>query len=527
MSLILSSHGSWINLMSESYGVKIKVDESSDLIRVHGTRRACESVRESVKTYFSTICTESIDLPFLKKLRADKDDKTRTNILQWIGKTYGTFIRDQGRSSMASMSYFEDNKSKFNKARRQLEFANFITAAKPVPFCSYVPSSTAGSMKVISPKRVAVLSQLDREKLWSRWAIPFIRGDFVRDSAPPLFSEYSPNLSSEILQVLREDTSHSHQPDVEEKLTAAVGQCLFETRTEDGVTALSASQLGELSVPRLWHGWLPKARTFVELLRKFPGEKRFGNSHQFRMIPCNQNNYTLPILEVELSYPWTKNEPDRIPFNEAELKSVKAVVEENSVDYLLPECNHDLRFTRTLTRNILGAPEHEAIDTLRMAILNPLEEMINQPQMPFPLTCEVPIPRSLLLCDSSVEGAQGASSNTIETKPDADTIVGKYWFPSAQSFLGTLFRSYDFMGEKLSFCHTDGGFLGVQRDDHISLQMLVNKEANLSLPPIPPNVQDGNTNPAETPLEQEFRSFYRTSCQLAFSLSQYSRKRKY
>jgi Mitochondrial inner-membrane-bound regulator len=526
MPLILSSHQSFDKLMSDSSDAKVEILESTGLIRLHGTRRACEQTRGIVRSYCSSVCSESIDLPFLKKLRADKDDNTRTKFIQWIGKTYDTFIQDQGRTSMASVSYLEGNENNFNKARRDLEIANFITAAKPAPFCSYVPSSTSGYMRFISHKRVAVMSQLDRQKSWTRWAIPSLSADFVRDSAPPLFSKHSPNLSSEILQVLKENASHSHQPDVEEKLTAEVGQCLFEKCTEDDITPLSASKLGELSVPRIWHGWLPKARPFVELLKKFPGEKKFGNSHRFRMIPCNQNGHNLPILEVEVHYPWTKNEPDRIPFNEAKLKSVKALVEETSVDYLLPECNHDIRFTRTFTRNILEAPENNVYDPLRMAILSPLETVINQPLEPFPLTCEVPLPKSLLR-DVSVEETQNVSESS-EAEAGCDTIVGKYYFPGVQNFLGTLFRPYDFMGEKLVYSHVSGGQLDAERDDHISLQMLVNRAAHSSLPPLPPNVQDdGSANTAESALEQEFRSFYRTSCQLAFSLSQYSRKRKY
>lgn len=517
--MLLSSDQYSLEELAHSHDAKIEPFGSLNLIRVYGTRRACESVQEIVKTYCTGIRTESIDLSFLDTLRAD--ESTLKEFSEWLAKTYGVYIPDLDRNPIASVSYFAGSEHMFNRARQELELASSILSVKPVSFSSYVPSDATGLLKSISSKRSEVLSLLYRSKSWTRWSIPTSLEDYTKESLPPLFSEHKPTFSSEILQVLRERASRTNPNDVEERLTAAIGQCLYQSSSGDNATHLSAAQLGDSGMPRLWHGWLPKMLSFIGTLQRFPGTKEGSRHHQFRMLPCNQNDRTLPALEVDLTLSWERNSKGSASLAKVSLNNVRAIVEETSIDYLLPESNYDLRFTRTLTREIFKVSEDGDSDMLREILLSSLDEPLHQRGKPFPPTCQVPLPGSLLR-DIQPNGNKYAFDSD---KLESDTIIGQYWLPSIRSFSGTMIQSFDFLGEKLNYNHINGGPLGVRKDDQVSLEMLVDRMP-LSPSTAGRKLSNAESDSADAILEQEFRSFYRTACQLAFALTKHSSRRQ-
>jgi hypothetical protein len=520
ISVILSSEQYSLEELAHSHNTKIEPFGSLNCIRVSGNRSACESVREIVKAYGAEIHTESFEQPLLNDKSWLIDGKqAKSRFLESIAQTLGIYINDPGRSSVAWAAYTVKDED-FMRVKRDLESANSAQSAnEQVSFCADVPSSASGFMKRISTKRRQVMGLLERGKPWSRWAIPTSLQDYNEDSLPPLFSQHKPTLSSEILQVLREKSTKTGQHGLEEKLSATIGQCLFRTPSSlDSLTKINATQLGEHSFPRYFHGWLhPKGESLVRTRRIFPGDRTQIRLHRFRMTPCDPNNGKLPILEVEISVPWVNDPEAKFPFAGPELLSVKAIVEETSIDYLLPEVNYDIRFTRTLAREIFGVNGTEQPEALRNALLSPLNEVLSDPKEPFPPSCQVPVPAAMLHDILPDQALQNPSKNP-------DTIEGNYWFPGVQQALGTMIRTYEYSGERLCYSPNVKGSLN-SKSDQLNLEMFVN-----SMPSYYARLQrrtnvDETLDPASDTLEQEFRAFYMTACQLAIELTQHSSRR--
>ncbi|EEA27591.1 tRNA-specific adenosine deaminase, putative [Talaromyces marneffei ATCC 18224] len=519
ISVILSSEQYSLEELAHSHGTKIEPFGSLNFIRVSGNRSACESVREIVKAYSAEIHTESFEQPLLNDKAWLIDGKeAKGRFLESIAQTLGIYINDPGRSSVASAAYTAKDED-FVRLKRDLEFANSAQSAnEQVPFCADVPSSASGFMKQISTKRRQVMSLLEREKPWSRWAIPTSIQDYNENSLPPLFSQHKPTFSSEILQVLREKSTKTGQHGLEEKLSATIGQCLFRTPSSlDSLTKIHATQLGENSFPRYFHGWLhPKGESLVRTRRIFPGDRTQIRLHRFRMTPCDPNDSKLPILEVEISVPWVNAPEAKFPFAGPELLSVKVIVEETSIDYLLPEINYDIRFTRALSREVFAVNGTEQPEALRDALLSSLNKVLIDPKQPFPPSCQVPVPAKPLH-DILPDEAQNSSEF-------ADTIEGKYWFPGVQQALGTMVRTYEYSGERLCYSPNVKGSLD-SKSDQLNLEMFVNSMPSYYTRLQRRNNVDETLDPASDTVEQEFRAFYMTACQLAIELTQHSSRR--
>ncbi|GAM39169.1 hypothetical protein TCE0_034r10492 [Talaromyces pinophilus] len=239
-------------------------------------------------------------------------------------------------------------------------------------------------------------------------------------------------------------------------------------------------------------------------------------SKKRRMTPCDPNDSKLPVLEVEISVPWINDPEAKFPFAGPELLSVKAIVEENSIDYLLPEVNYDIRFTRTLTQEIYGVNGTKQPEGLRNALLSSLNEVLNDPKEPFPPSCQVPAPATMLH-DISPDQAQNSSESL-------DTIEGNYWFPGVQKALGTMVRTYEYSGERLCYSPNVKGSLD-SKSDQLNLEMFVNTKPSYYTRLQRRRNVDETLDPASDSLELEFRAFYMTACQLAIELTQHSSRR--
>lgn len=525
ISVILSSQQYSLEELAHSHNTKIEPFVSLNFIRVSGNRSACESVREIVKAYGAKIHTKSFEQPLLNDKSWLIDGKAaKSGFLDSIARTLGIYINDPGRSSVASAAYTAKHGA-FVRMKRDLELANYSQSAnEQISFCADVPSSASGFMAPISKKRREAMGLLERGKPWSRWAIPTSLQDYNGESLPPLFSQHKPTFSSEILQVLREKSRKNGQHGLEEKISATIGQCLFRASdVMDSVTKINATQLGEHSFPRFFHKWLhPKGESLVKTRRIFPGDRTQIRLHRFRMTPCEPNDNKLPVLEVEISVPWITAPEAKFPFAGPELLSVKAIVEETSIDYLLPEVNYDIRFTRTLTQEIYGVNGTEQPEALRNALLSSLNEVLSDPKQPFPPSCQVPVSGKLL--------RDILSDQNLSESPK--TIEGNYWFPGVQKALGTMVRTYEYSGERLCYSPNFKRSLD-SRSDQLNLEMFVNATPSYYSPSYYTQLQgrknvDETLDPASDSLVQEFRAFYMTACRLAIELTQHnSRKSRF
>ncbi|KAH8692839.1 hypothetical protein BGW36DRAFT_325271 [Talaromyces proteolyticus] len=515
ISLLVESDQYSLEELAHSHNAKIELFSSANMIRVFGSKRACESVREIVNTYTSNIRTEPIGVPLLNNLRISVGESSNEDLFRWIAKKYGVSIEHQSRKSTALASYFAGNEGALKSVIRDLDLASHSKASLSVPFCSYVPSSTTGYLNPIRQMQAKRMSLDNRTKPWARWQILTKLSQMSDVTLLPLFKEHHATCSTEILQVLRGTNGQPVGPDIQEKLTATIGQCLFHNEQEryGMTTSTTASRLGELSIPRLWHAWASGAQPFVSDLPELRGEKLY----RFRLTPCSPNADNAPILEVELGVPLIYSSKPLPSAPDVTIKKIEAIVKQDRIDYLFPEARFDIRFTRTLTRDVFGLLKKESNESMRDAIVSALEPITSKLDDPLPPSCQLPLPASLLQNLNSNGGQKGSSS----ANDGGGVKLFDYWLPSMNKLSGSLIRSYDFMGEKLTLNNTWFGQLGSKRVRDLNLEMHV---AQSPLHSLGGRIRQGNNVNAESTINQEFTSFYRTACNLAFSLSTYEKK---
>lgn len=371
-------------------------------------------------------------------------------------------------------------------------------------------------------KTEGATSWVDRRKQWFRWSMESAQGDTSDKLSPPLFDQHHSRLSSDILGLLRGASNSNTEPtedDVEETLTATVGKCLFLRRPAMNETTVSAERLGELSLPRIFTGNVPKVSPFLRLLTPFPGSDN-QRLHRIRLTPSSTNPHPMPPLELEFGIrtgdDWTPSASDLV------VRKVRAVVKENSIDYLLPENGLDLRFTRTVYRNLLisprNTPESGAEVSDDEAVLAEIQKCLEQlvvnsrinPHIPLPAFCHLQLPKRVVEMSLSSGDRQIASTDPINGVEGS--IGGEYMFPPVNHFQGTRIFLYDFLGEKLSYGYPEGGPLFPQQTTHLSLGMDVIRGSR-------PSALDANKGLSEEEiLQKEFHSFYRTACKMAFEL---------
>lgn len=520
ISLLVESDKYSLEELAYSHDVEIEPYISQNIIRVSGNRTLCESVREIVNTYVSDIQTRPINLSFLNRLRAEKGDPAVEDVLRWLRETYGASLEYNSRSSTLFASCFSGSEGILQSTVRDLELVNQSMAENPhdVAFCSYVPANEAGYLRLASPKRTDLMSLFERSKLWTRWSIPIPPGSFSKDSLPSLFSQHYAGRSSQILRFLREDNTQSVGLGFEEKLTATLGQSLFNTKKGAEDLPYTAPQLGELDVPRLFHKRVPKAQDFLPLLSPVPGKDR-ERLFRFQMVPCQPHKASLPLIEVELGLPFFDGPSTSSPADVI-VRKVKAITKQKSIDYLFPETNHDIRFTQTVTRDLLISPDKESVRPIRNAIQSILESMGGEINRTFPPSCQLPLPASVLRDLSSEE--RQAIGTSIED--GHEFVLGNYWLPSTRRMSELNTRFYDFMGEYLSHSYSSQGPWDSSKEDNLSLEMVL---ASNPLSHHPRRHRGGENGQIEAGLEKEFDSFYRTACILAFSLSTHSSKEQH
>ncbi|KAL1971109.1 hypothetical protein VTN77DRAFT_60 [Rasamsonia byssochlamydoides] len=521
ISLLLRSNRYSFEELAHSHQAKIDVTHSLNLVRITGSQSACESIRDIIEDFLSHIREDPLDLSLLNSLRDGNGDPASSEFLEWVEKSYGVACKREGRRSQGTIYYSADNKAMADRARRDLDLANKTrAAAAPIPFCTYVPASQQANVYAVNTE--GATSWFDRKKQWFRWFMPSAQSETSDGMSAPLFDQHDSCLSSDILGLLRGMSNANTDPiqdDVEESLTALVGKCLFLHQPAMNETTISASRLGELSLPRIFTGNIPKISPFLRLLTPFPGSDH-KQIHRIRLTPSSTNIHPMPPLELELGVMaadgWAPSPSDLV------VRKVKAIVKENSLDFLLPENGLDIRFTRTVYRDLLGTsrriPESDVStpdDDVSIAaeIMKCLEQVVVNYRVygdsALPAFCHLQLPRRVVETSLSSDGEHADSSHGEE-----GSIRAEYLFPPVKSFKGTRIFLYDFLGERLSYGYPEGGPLFPQQTTHLSLDMDVIKGSR-------PSAVDANNTSSlseEEMLQKEFHSFYRTACKMAFEL---------
>jgi hypothetical protein len=339
-------------------------------------------------------------------------------------------------------------------------------------------------------------------------------GYFVetRRSATPFYDRHNLCLSSDLFKLLRgASKANSTLPVggcIRETITATAGKCLFLQKPAVSGRTVSVSRLGELLLPRIFTGDIPKITPFLRLLPPFLGSEG-RQLHRIRLTPSSIAAGILPPFELEIEIKLgdtrSPSTPDFI------VRRATVVLLEKNTDYLLPESGLDLRFTRTVYRDIVDNTENGipvngyasafgGDEPLVKALQGCLESIkfnygTSKSHIPWPAFCHLRLPREVMTLNPMQQ-----MPHTKESNEGVDYITAEYMFPPLRSFALSRIQLYDFHGERLSYGYHECGPLFAKGTAYVSLEM------------------DAVSGEFADTLLQEFNYFYRTACKMAFEL---------
>lgn len=508
--------------LASLHDAKIDISRSLGLIRVTGTQRSCESVNEVIQDTYTRIRSEEFLIlpPGVNHSRRNSPISNQS-FLDWINETYSVNCK-KADSSTVKMAYFTENQEQAQKARRTLNLAVYDRSQPPTPFCTYVASSEPANVYGVDSKNIT--SWFNRRQKWFRWAMQPTKSLENTITNAHYFDQHQPQLSDELLKLVGKGHDGVQIPsghDVHNNIKVSVGRCLFGPHTSPDGTAINAPQLG-LSAPlRAFTTDIPRITPFLRLLRPFPS-RAYEQTHVIRLLPSAVHANTLPQLEFEISVRRTRSSGDTSI--DLTVDSAKAIFSENSVDYLLPECSVDLRFTRSVFRDLLSGAEGNfsespGADTFMTAVGSYLEGLFSNAsssnsqngQSPPPFI-HFPVPRSLVRDDAEA----GGGNNRQNAKRSDEPVMGEYVFPPLNDLESSCMHCYDFYGEQLNYRFYESGPFLPQHTTDLYLDMDMGGGSFRSV--------DFDNSREDNIARSDFRSLYKTACTLAFELDRAGRK---
>jgi hypothetical protein len=483
--LLYSEHFSFEELAS-LHEAKIDVTHSLGLVRITGKQHPCESIREIVYDATARIREEEFELcPPENSSSKSKNRVFSPEFLSWVSETYGVAFQ-HGSNCPNKIFYLVENKHNADSARRTLNLAIYDTTQPPIPFGTYLPASEPIDVYNFDPELNVPL--LDRQKPWFRWAVPSAQTAASRVSNTSYFDKHETRLSVELLKLLRATsslqigTAESH-----ESITAAIGRCLFLRKPFFEDKTISASQLGKMSPPRTFITDIPRVMPFLHQLTPYSPEEHV-QPHRICLVPSAIHANIFPQLEIEVGVSLTG------PNVDVSMQSAKAILAESNVDYLLPECGFDLRFTRKLTHDLLEDTPLEILQGSLQDLFS--KSVMKQGEIPLPVFSQLSLPNHLL-------GEAGQ-----ERDPYGYT-TGEYMYLPVSDIRGTRVHQYNFQGHKLKYSFYESGPFRPYHTTDVFLDMDKVHEAGS------PTSDNGDS---QEPIEQKFNSFYSAACSFAFDL---------
>lgn len=517
LSLLLHSKHFSFDEVSSLHEASIDINNSRGLVRVIGSQNACESIAEIVLDAAARIREEDVAL-VANAMSTGKNQPFNPEFLKWVNQTYGMFM--QTRSGVPQkMFYLAENKLGVDHARRTLNLALYHTGPPSIPFSTYLPASEPASVYSLNPGENA--SWFDRQKTWFRWAMPSAEAAETETHSTPFFDQHQSQLSEELLKLLRDvpvaNVSPKGNADVHESVSAAVGSCLFMRRPSFGKTAVDAARLGRMSLPRTFTTDIPRISSFLGSLSSIHPSDH-AQPYRVRLTPTSSYAGVVPPLEIEFAV--RRREDTLGAENDLVVRTVKAVLGTNSVDYLLPENSFDLRFTRTVYRDLLSeshdslsdSPSHQAmLQSIQQYLLGMLVAHGAKDNLDtFPVFCRIPVPNDVLPQSiSESHGISHTAEGELNNTEHGNAVTAEYMFPAVSNSWDTAVRQYDFQGRRLSYSFYESGPFLAARTTEVTLQMDI---------PLNAASNTDHDQPHET-LEQGFHSFYQAACDLAFQIN--------
>lgn len=510
ISLFLNSENFSFEEIASLNGAKIDITHSLGLVRITGTKAVCAAINEIIDDATKRIREDDFE-PY-PEAGVKFGDAFAPDFLDWASRSYGVSFTLNPRNYPSKIFYLVENKRGADSARRTLNLATF-KAPSIIPFCTYLSASEPARIYVVDPE--SKTSYFDRQKPWFRWAMSSTQSSEGATLNTPFFNAHQAHLSDVLLSLLRNDSFSTMRKgdaaDTHESITAAVGRCLFMRKPTLKEGSVTASQLGEMSVPRTFTTDIPKTTSFLHSLELSPPEDD-TQRHRIRLSPTALNADAFPELELELAVRETEDSSE--PGNEITLHSAKAIMSENSVDFLLPENDLDLRFNRTMHYDLLNGANNtnlgdQGVESLEETMNKCLRGVISidtgsAPQAPLPEFCHISLPKHVL------KHGRHSTNNTAEPDNPDSYATAEYMFQPVSDARGTQVHRYDFHGQRLNYIFYESGpFFASHTTDLF---------VNMDLPPGDSQTSSGSSGPDEAAIQRDFNNFYNNACNLAFEL---------
>ncbi|OQE46905.1 hypothetical protein PENCOP_c001G02072 [Penicillium coprophilum] len=512
ISLLLHAEHFSFHELASLHGCGIDVTQSAGLVSLTGKRNDCESVREIIIDATGRIREE--DVGIIPYTHGDGINQVfSAEFLEWVNSTHGVFVEYKAHGPPQKILFLAENKLGADNARRTLNLALSNTTSPSTPFSTYLPASELASAYTYRPE--AHSSWFEQQKSWFRWAMSSSQNAEAENLETPFFDKHQTRLSDELLKLLRVTTPKTGAAaGLHESVTAVVGKCLFMQKPSLDNTAISPAQLGRLSLPRAFTADVPRVSHFIKSLMPIR-PKNEAPLYRLRLSPTS-NAASPPDLEIEAAM---NSSLDGI-----DIHSVKAIITTNSVDYLLPENGLDLRFTRTVSQDLLYKPyPHSELSQSSSEQLEPsfspqIQAMLqslkislggsivssgsSKGPVPLPIFCSIALPCGLVPHSAS----QRVESKKVDESMTENSVTVEYMFPPLTDIRGAIVQKYDFDGRPLDYRYYESGSLLAARTNEVSLGMEI------------PQTDSAAENDQSEQLDQEFHSFYNAACGMAFKI---------
>ncbi|CAG8888179.1 unnamed protein product [Penicillium egyptiacum] len=513
ISLLLHAEHFSFHELASLHGCGIEVTQSAGLVSLTGKRNDCESVHEIIVDATGRIREDDVGInPYI---HGDGTSQVFTpEFLEWVNSTHGVFVEHKAHRPPEKILYLAENKLGADNARRTLNLALSNTTSPSAPFSTYLPASELASAYSYRPGAHA--SWFEQQKLWFRWAMSSSQNAEAENLETPFFDKHQTRLSDELLKLLRVTTPKTGLvTGLRESVTAVVGKCLFMQKPSFDETAISPAQLGRLSLPRAFTNDIPLVSRFINSLMPIR-PKDEAQLYRLRLSPTSNAGFP-PELEIEVAM---NSNLDGVDFH-----SVKAILTTNSVDYLLPENGLDLRFTRTVSQDLLYKPSSNSelpqnsehllpepssspqvqamLQSIKTSLQGPIVSSgASQGPVPLPVFCNITLPCDLVHQPAS----QKVKSKRLDESRAEDSVVVEYMFPPLSDIRGAAVQKYNFDGRPIDYRYYESGSHLAARTNEVSLRMDI------------PQINPAAKNDQSEQLDHEFHSFYNAACDMAFKI---------
>ncbi|PLB46793.1 respiratory complex assembly protein Rmp1 [Aspergillus steynii IBT 23096] len=492
LSLLARSTNFSFEVLASLHDAQIDLTHSLGLVRITGSQKACETLRDVVEDATAAIRQEDIQLYSQDAPRAQPSNRVLSpEFLSWVSTTYGVVFEEQA-SEPSKLFYLAENKQGAEDARRTLNLAIYDKTAPQAPFGTYLSASQPIECYDVNPEDNT--TWWNREKRWFRWAMPPAQSAVAKVLEMPFFDNHETRLSGELLKILRQKShpkvDQTDGDNVRETVSAAVGKCLFVRKSSPMEESISAKELGKLSAPRCFTTDIPRVTSILRRLPFRVADESIRN-HRIQLVPSLKYANVFPDLDVEFTV--RKEHGGVNPRTEVLLQSAKMVLSKGNVDYLLPENALDLRFTRTLTRELLEGPRGNYLLQNLQEVLEDAfaKARANQEDKPLPAFIDLSLPNDAL------------RTSTENQDPSGQTAA-EYMFLPVRDIQGTRITRYGYRDHELKYSYYESGPYYAHRTTDFFLDMDITE--GLSDPPADQLMQG----------PEDFNSFYKAACELAF-----------